>query len=161
MHAALAQRILDESGLLGSYEETTTPGSADGEAQRVANLKRFIQYFHHHDDPARPPADMLGELTSRVALARNLDFLASDDPGIPILTVHQSKGLEFDTVFVAGMTEDEFPSYYSKQGKNLEEEKRLFYVAITRAKRHLILSSHQTNDWNREKPPSSFLNGLI
>jgi len=68
-------------------------------------------------------------------LSRNLDFLATDDPGIPILTVHQSKGLEFDTVFVAGMTEDEFLSYYSKRDRKLEEEKRLFYVAITRAKR--------------------------
>lgn len=158
--AELCQRLLNESGLLDSYKKTE-PSGAGGEFQRVANLTRFIQYFQHHDDPARPPADLLGELTNRIALARNLDFLATDDPGIPILTVHQSKGLEFDTVFVAGMTEDEFPSYYSKRDRKLEEEKRLFYVAITRAKRHLILSCHQTNDWNRVKPPSSFLNGLI
>jgi DNA helicase-2/ATP-dependent DNA helicase PcrA len=104
---------------------------------------------------------MLAELTNRIALARNLDFLASEDDSIPILTVHQSKGLEFDTVFVAGMTEDEFPSYYSKSDLKLEEEKRLFYVAITRAKHHLILSSYHTNDWGRDKPPSSFLKGLI
>ncbi len=159
--AELAQRVLDESGLLDSYEETPPTGSEGGGFQRAANLKRFIQYFHQHDDPARPPADMLAELTHRIALARNLDFLATDDPGIPILTVHQSKGLEFDTVFVAGMTEDEFPSYYAKRDRKLEEEKRLFYVAITRAKRHLILTCHQNNDWGRPKPPSSFLKGLI
>jgi DNA helicase-2/ATP-dependent DNA helicase PcrA len=159
--AELAQRVLDESGLLDSYEETPTIGSGGEGFPRAANLKRFIQFFHQHDDPARPPADMLGELTHRIALARNLDFLADDDHSIPILTVHQSKGLEFDTVFVAGLTEDEFPSYYSKQDLKLEEEKRLFYVAITRAKRHLILSSYQTNDWGRTKPPSSFLKGLI
>ncbi|MEI6702272.1 MAG: 3'-5' exonuclease [Deltaproteobacteria bacterium] len=80
---------------------------------------------------------------------------------MPILTVHQSKGLEFDTVFVAGLTEDEFPSYYAKKDGKLEEEKRLFYVAITRAKRHLILSSHAANDNGYDKPTSSFLMRLI
>jgi DNA helicase-2/ATP-dependent DNA helicase PcrA len=150
--AALCGRILDESGLLGHYS---------GDTQRLANLERFVQYFVRHDEPARAPADMLGELTRRVALSRNLDFLAADDHSIPILTVHQSKGLEFDTVFVAGLTEDEFPSYYAKKDGKLEEEKRLFYVAITRAKRHLILSSHATNDMGFEKPPSSFLAHLI
>ncbi len=82
-------------------------------------------------------------------------------PSIPILTVHQSKGLEFDTVIIAGLAEDEFPGYYAKKGGTMEEEKRLFYVALTRAKRHLILSSYQINDWGHEKPPSSFLTGLI
>jgi superfamily I DNA/RNA helicase len=99
-----------------------------------------------------PHRDELSELTRRVALSRNLDFLAADDPGIPILTVHQSKGLEFDTVFVASLTEDEFPSYYAKKEGKLEEEKRLFYVAITRAKRYLILPSHATNDNGYDKP---------
>jgi hypothetical protein len=95
------------------------------------------------------------------ALSRNLDFLTNDDTNIPVLTVHQAKGLEFDTVFVAGMTEDEFPSYYAKQARNLEEEKRLFYVAITRAKRHLVLSSYKTNDWGHDKPPSAFLTSIL
>jgi DNA helicase-2/ATP-dependent DNA helicase PcrA len=100
------------------------------------------------------------ELTNRAALARNLDFLATDDASTPILTVHQSKGLEFDTVIIAGLAEDEFPSYYAKRDLKLEEEKRLFYVALTRAKRHIILSSYGISDWGHEKPPSSFLAGL-
>jgi DNA helicase-2/ATP-dependent DNA helicase PcrA len=149
--AALCQRILTESGLLDFYK---------ADAPRIANLQRFVQFFHDQDDPTRAPADMLAALTRKVALSRNLDFLALNDPSIPILTVHQSKGLEFDTVFIAGMTEDEFPSYYAKRDLKLEEEKRLFYVALTRAKRHLILTSYQTNDWGHDKPPSSFLAGL-
>jgi DNA helicase-2/ATP-dependent DNA helicase PcrA len=149
--AALCERILSESGLLAHYH---------AEPSRIANLQRFVQFFHDHDDLSRPPAEMLAELTRRVALSRNLDFLALNDNSIPILTVHQSKGLEFDTVFIAGMTEDEFPSYYAKRDGKLEEEKRLFYVAITRAKRHLVLTSHLNNDWNRAKPASSFLAGL-
>ena len=100
------------------------------------------------------------ELTNRAALARNLDFLATDDASTPILTVHKPKGLEFDTVIIAGLAEDEFPSYYAKRDLKLEEEKRLFYVALTRAKRHIILSSYGISDWGHEKPPSSFLAGL-
>ena len=155
----LCQRILDESGLRDLGDDRESLGSTLD--RRHANLDRFIEFFQRHDDPARPPADLLAELTNRAALARNLDFLATDDASIPILTVHQSKGLEFDTVIIAGLAEDEFPSYYAKRDLKLEEEKRLFYVALTRAKRHLILSSYGINDWGHDKPPSSFLTGLI
>ncbi len=155
----LCQRILDESGLRDLGDDRESLGSTLD--RRHANLDRFIEFFQRHDDPARPPADLLAELTNRAALARNLDFLATDDASIPILTIHQSKGLEFDTVIIAGLAEDEFPSYYAKRDLKLEEEKRLFYVALTRAKRHLILSSYGINDWGHDKPPSSFLTGLI
>ena len=155
----LCQRILDESGLRDLGDDRESLGSTLD--RRHANLDRFIEFCQRHDDPARPPADLLAELTNRAALARNLDFLATDDASIPILTVHQSKGLEFDTVIIAGLAEDEFPGYYNKRDPKLEEEKRLFYVALTRAKRHLILSSYGINDWGHDKPPSSFLTGLI
>ena len=155
----LCQRILDESGLRDLGDDRESLGSTLD--RRHANLDRFIEFCQRHDDPARPPADLLAELTNRAALARNLDFLATDDASIPILTIHQSKGLEFDTVIIAGLAEDEFPSYYAKRDLKLEEEKRLFYVALTRAKRHLILSSYGINDWGHDKPPSSFLTGLI
>lgn len=146
--ADLCQRIISES----------LPETSDFlENRREENLRRFFEYYQRHDDPARGPADMLAEITAKIALARNLDILATEDQSIPILTVHQAKGLEFDTVLIAGLTEDEFPSYYSKKGGTIEEEKRLFYVAITRARKHLILTGHRINDWDYSKPPSSFL----
>ncbi len=150
--AALCQRILTDSGLTDHYQE---------DPQRIANLQRLVQFFHDHDDPARPAAEMLADLTRQVALSRNLDFLSLNDGSIPILTVHQSKGLEFDTVFIAGMTDDEFPSYHAKREGKIEEEKRLFYVALTRAKRHIVLTSHGTNEWGKKNLPSRFLNRLI
>ena len=61
---------------------------------------------------------------------------------IPVITVHQAKGLEFDTVYVVGCNEGVFPSYRSVKENNLSEELRLFYVAMTRAKRKLYLSYH-------------------
>jgi len=149
--SALCQRVLVDSGLADHYKD---------EPQRIHNLDRFVQFFHDHDDPARPATEVLAELVRRVALSGNLDFLSMGDASIPILTVHQSKGLEFDTVFIAGLSDDEFPSYYAKRDGKLEEEKRLFYVAITRAKRHLVLSSYRMNDWGHNKPPSGFLAGL-
>ena len=158
--AALCQRILDESVPLAAYQEKDPFGVEGSGQQRIANLNRLLQYLRRHDDPARPPADMLATLTNYIALARNLDFLAADDTSIPILTIHQSKGLEFDTVFIAGVTEDEFPSYHAKKEGDIEEEKRLFYVGITRAKRHLILTCHLTNEWGRSKGPGRFLNAL-
>lgn len=150
--SALCQRMLVDSGLADHYKE---------EPQRIANLHRFVRFFHDHDDPTRPPAGMLAELVRRVALSRNLDFLALGDGSIPILTVHQSKGLEFDTVIIAGLADDEFPSYYAKREGKLEEEKRLFYVALTRAKRHLVLTSHQRNERDYTKGPSPFLISIV
>lgn len=61
-------------------------------------------------------------------------------PRIPIITVHQAKGLEFETIFISGAQENTFLSYMSIKTNNLDEEKRTFYVAITRAKKRLYVS---------------------
>jgi len=61
-------------------------------------------------------------------LAKNLEQVSQDDNQVPIITVHQSKGMEFDSIFITGATEDEFPTFFSVRDSNLEEERRLFYV---------------------------------
>lgn len=102
-------------------------------------------------------------LVEKSALARNIDHLGSDDSRIPIITVHQAKGLEFDTVFIAGVSEGEFPSYFAVKDNDrmkIEEERRLFYVAITRAKKRLFISSYEENDRGYSTKPSRFLSGL-
>ena len=68
-----------------------------------------------------------------------MDLLFTGTGKIPVVTVHQSKGCEFDTVVVAGMSDGIFPSFIA-QGGNLEEEKKVFYVALTRAKKKLVLT---------------------
>ena len=67
----------------------------------------------------------------------NIDFLGLDNGKIPVVTIHQVKGLEFDYVFLLALNEGYFPSYKSD---NIEEEKRLFYVALTRAQKKVFLS---------------------
>ena len=72
-----------------------------------------------------------------------------------MLTVHQAKGLEFDLVVITGLAENEFPNYGAcKEGRELEE-RRVFYVAVTRAKEHLILTGHGSHD-GRIRTPSRY-----
>ena len=70
-----------------------------------------------------------------------MDLLITKLHKIPIKTVHQAKGCEFDTVIIAGADDDQFPSYNAKKHGTEEEEARIFYVAITRARLHLALTS--------------------
>lgn len=147
----LCRTILDESRLLAHYHD---------DPRRLTNLAQFAEFFQQHDDPRLPPAEALAELTRHVALARNLDHLDPADARVPVLTVHQSKGLEFDCVFIAGVTDDEFPGYYAKREGRVEEEKRLFYVALTRARRRLFISCHDLSDTGWHKGPSPFLRNL-
>lgn len=81
--------------------------------------------------------------------------------GVALLTVHSSKGLEFDVVFVAGMVEGVFPDYRAKAKKELEEESRNAFVAVTRSKRLLYLTFPRTRmmPWGdrRYQQPSRFL----
>jgi DNA helicase-2/ATP-dependent DNA helicase PcrA len=71
--------------------------------------------------------------------------------------MHQAKGLEFDVVFIAGASEGEIPHYYSVKEGRLEEEKRLFYVGLTRAKKKLFISGYRKNQWGYSKGLSQFI----
>jgi DNA helicase-2/ATP-dependent DNA helicase PcrA len=75
--------------------------------------------------------------------------------------VHQAKGLEFDTVFIAGCAEGEFPNRRSLREGLEAEEHRLFYVALSRAKRRLFLSYPLINGWGREQLRSRYLRYIL
>jgi len=149
----LLQIIIDESGLKEYYEKKR-------EMRRLQNLRELINYFHENDDKNLPTIFALEELVRKASLARNLDLLALDDARVVVTTVHQVKGLEFDVVFVVGLTEGEFPNFFSEREGLLEEEKRLFYVAITRPRERLYLSWHRKNEKGFTKNRSRFLNSI-
>ena len=144
----LLQRILDESGLRGFYKSS---------AARLEHLERLVEYFRMRDDQTLDPLTALEGLSRQAALARNVDHLVEGDARIPVVTVHQSKGLEFDTVILAGLCEGEFPSFLAVRENLLEEERRLFYVGMTRAKKRLILTGHEVDDRGRHQGASRFL----
>uniref|UniRef100_UPI00307A51A3 3'-5' exonuclease n=1 Tax=Mitsuokella jalaludinii TaxID=187979 RepID=UPI00307A51A3 len=115
-----------------------------GEAQRIENLRDLFRQARAMDDIEARPLDALMRFLNYVTLSNtNLDAMTKRQQ-IPIVTVHQAKGAEFDYVFVAGLQEGTFPGLQAEKNDSLDEEARLFYVAITRPKRQLFLSWCQT-----------------
>jgi DNA helicase-2/ATP-dependent DNA helicase PcrA len=92
-------------------------------------------------------------------LAREQDLLDQSE-GVRVITIHQSKGLEFDHVFVPGMVDGRFPMWRAIEDDDTEEDRRVFYVAVTRAKQTLTLS-HYSRDQRGQCRPSRFLEGLV
>ncbi len=129
-----------------------------GEEQRIDYLREFYVNLKYKDDPAQSPQDALKSTLKTSALSNTeLDNVLDKYPKIPIITVHQAKGSEFDYVFLAGLQEGTFPSWISLKKDNMDEEKRLFYVAITRAKKELYIS---WNERERHLGPSHFINAI-
>ncbi|MEW6105111.1 MAG: 3'-5' exonuclease [Bacillota bacterium] len=149
----LLDRVLDRSGLRVYYSKD--PQSA----RRLANLEELCRVFRDRDSAELDALSCLESILGFVALARNVDRLDPDDERVRVLTVHQAKGLEFDTVFVAGLSEYEFPSYPAVRENKEAEERRVFYVAITRARRALFLTGHKTNN-GRLRGPSPYFASL-
>lgn len=121
-----------------NMDEYFTQHGKTRERQHLEELKRCAEAY---PDYGRPPQDVLQEYLAMTALDSGDEILwQSGQAGIPIATVHQAKGMEFDFVFMAGMADENFPSSGALKAGMLMEEKRLFYVAITRARKRLFLS---------------------
>ena len=127
------------------------------EPARRAALDELVRVFEDEDDPAEAPAVALRSALDRAALATQVDLLANAEQRVPVLTIHQAKGLEFDVVFVAGCSDGDLPRRRSMADRRGEEERRLFYVALTRARRTLVLSRAAYSDGGRPKARSPFL----
>lgn len=134
----LIAQIVEEFNLVNIYKANATQ---DG-AVRLENIRNLFRLAKAELNSHRG-TNGIKELLQYASLSNtDLDALTSSHPKIPIITIHQAKGLEFEYEFLAGMNDDIFPSYFStRNGSITEEEKRLFYVAITRAKKALFLSS--------------------
>ena len=128
---------------------------------RISDFKEFLKIF---DDKEKSSRDSLIEVVSLTSLSNGeIEEIMLERTGkerIPIITVHQSKGLEFDYVFLAGLEEKIFPSSQSINKGDLKEEKRLFYVAITRAKKKLYLTNSKVNKWGRLTDESRFIKDI-
>jgi DNA helicase-2/ATP-dependent DNA helicase PcrA len=148
----LLERVLRESGLLHHYDE---------DEERRGHLDDLLDHFERLDDPLLPPVDALFQVLGAASLAREIDGQRMTEDQVLLLTVHQAKGLEFDTVFVAGASDNQFPSRRSlKEGRELEEH-RLFYVAASRAKKRLFFSYSLIDNWGREQLRSRYLRAVF
>ncbi len=132
-------------------------------ARRQQNLAVLADRVAVMDDADLPPAEALAKVIDTATLVREVDALDGLD-GVRILTMHQSKGLEFDEVWLPGLSESGLPSWQAiqkleQQGDSsvLEEERRLLYVAVTRARRRLYLSWATRNERGFQQKASRFL----
>ena len=162
----VVQAIIDKSGMIASLEAENT----DEARGRIENIQEFLSVVNefsetHTEDDAeyeaptveaedggqvegegKPPVrvlrgNSLADFIEWVRLRSDLDTMAEDGRAVTLMTVHSSKGLEFDCVFVAGMEETLFPHMNSvNDPAGIEEERRLAYVAITRARKKLYLT---------------------
>jgi DNA helicase-2/ATP-dependent DNA helicase PcrA len=130
----LLDAVLEESG----YRAMLADGSEEGE-ERWANLLELRSVTTRYDDLT--PDDALDRLLEETALVADQDSYEAGADAVTLITLHAAKGLEFPVVFIAGLEEGVFPHSRSLDDeKQLEEERRLAYVGITRAKRRLFLS---------------------
>ena len=128
-HAELARQLLDESGYTAMWQAEKSVEAAG----RLENLSELVRAMEEYES--------LGAFLEHVSLVMDKEG-GAQDPQVTIMTIHAAKGLEFDTVFLVGWEEGLFPSQRSlDEGgtKSLEEERRLAYVAITRARRRAVI----------------------
>ena len=127
---------------------------------RLENLGQLVSSIKTYADQNGEDATLAGFL-EEVALISDLDSYDNDADSVTMMTIHSAKGLEFPYVFVIGMEDGIFPGDMAKYNEeDMEEERRLCYVAITRAKKELYLSSSRTRmifGQTRRNPPSAFL----
>jgi DNA helicase-2/ATP-dependent DNA helicase PcrA len=150
--------LLDEALEASGYRAMLADGSEEGE-ERWANLLELRSVTTRYDDLT--PEDALDRLLEETALVADQDSYEGDADAAVLITLHAAKGLEFPVVFIAGLEEGLFPhSRALDDEQELEEERRLAYVGITRAKRRLFLSHawrRATWGMGQASVPSRFL----
>jgi len=156
----IAEHVTKKTGLLTELKKDGTP---EGIA-RIENLEELLNGIKDFVEGQREIADTTGSLAEfleDVALATDMDNDKGDDNKVALMTVHLAKGLEFPYVYIVGMEEDLFPSAMSMNTRaELEEERRLFYVALTRAEKQAFLTYTQSRyRWGKliDAEPSRFI----
>ncbi|WP_121965063.1 ATP-dependent helicase [Myroides sp. N17-2] len=156
----LTEHIVKKTGLVQEMRKDTTPEGIT-RMENIEELLNGIKDFIDGQKEVDGARGALSEFMEDVALATDLDKDTGDDDRVALMTIHLAKGLEFPTVFCVGMEEDLFPSAMSMNTRSeLEEERRLFYVALTRAEHQAYLTYAQSRyRWGKlvDSDPSRFI----
>jgi len=136
----LSERIVNETGIMRELRADTTI-EGEGRLQNVEELMNNIAQFCKDREEEGNDNNRMQDYLSEVSLMTDQDNETEEDlEKVTLMTVHAAKGLEFDAVFIVGLEENLFPSDMSGDGeREIEEERRLFYVAMTRARKYLTL----------------------
>ena len=150
--------VMMDLGIVEYYNSNNEDDNQENKGKRIENLRQLFRHVRNFEGKYSSRREDLEKFLQLASLSNTeIDLQLKEKPQIPILTVHQVKGSEFDYVFIADMLDGVFPNGIAYQQKTLEEEKRLFYVAITRAKKKLYLIYPV---WGRKKSPSPYLKAI-
>jgi len=156
----LAEHVSKKTGLVQEMKKDATPEGV-AKMENVEGLLNGIKDFIEGQREIDGARGALSEFMEDVALATDLDNDTGDDDRVALMTIHLAKGLEFPYVFIVGMEDDLFPSAMSMSTRSeLEEERRLFYVALTRAEHQAYLTYAQSRyRWGKltDSEPSRFI----
>ena len=156
-NAACLELLITESQLLDHYKKQDDQNKTG----KVENLGALISAVHDYPDGREGIAEFLESLMLDPTTIGRKD--PSREPGVTLITMHNTKGLEFDRVFITGLEEGLFPGRASESDDDIEEERRIFYVAVTRARKDLhLLCCHRRMLWGRMsyQIPSRFLDEI-
>ncbi len=156
----ITEHVAKKTGLVQELKKDATPEGI-ARIENIEELLNGIKDFTEGQKEIDGARGALSEFMEDVALATDLDKDTGDDDRVALMTIHLAKGLEFPYVFVVGMEEDLFPSAMSMNTRSeLEEERRLFYVALTRAEKQAYLTYAQSRyRWGKltDSDPSRFI----
>ena len=161
-NSVLIEKVLSEFGLMSYYtKRDSDEGNIDN--KRVKNLEELVNIFSREE--FNEGVDGINQFFEEAAL--DPTQMAKDEnrnkSGVTLITMHNTKGLEFDRVFIVGLEENLIPGRNCESNEELEEERRIFYVAITRAKNELWMTSAKSRrQWGHTEfqRPSRFLNDI-
>ncbi len=153
--------FLDKLARMSGYLAALNDGTAEGET-RQENVRELFSVAQKYDD--RPLTEALHLFLEEVALASDTDDISREQDAVHVMTLHSAKGLEFPVVFIIGLEEGIFPHSRSQlSAAELEEERRLMYVGLTRAKEkvYLLYTEQRTIFGSTQvNPPSRFLHEI-
>lgn len=159
----VGMKVLKESGLYGAAQADMSQEGRETMDNYSSLLSGMSQFVQQQREEGFEQEVGLGDYMSEVSLLTDSDQRDPDGDAVRMMTVHIAKGLEFDVVFITGMEQELFPSAMCVSQREKEEERRLFFVAITRARKCCYLSNAKTrfrfgkSDWYE---PSEFLHDI-
>ncbi len=159
----LGEQVIRETGMIGELYQDKTPEGLS-RIQNIEELVNSLYEFVANRQEEGIEGIRLSDFLAEISLMTDQDTDKGEHDRVTMMTVHSAKGLEFKNVFVVGLEEDLFPSQLSKYSeKEIEEERRLFYVAITRSEENCVLSyakSRFHNGESRMAAPSRFIKDI-
>ncbi|MCL2355044.1 MAG: ATP-binding domain-containing protein [Oscillospiraceae bacterium] len=137
--SSLVTQVLNKTGYVKALEQENTTQAEN----RIENLEEFLSVTMEFEEEFAE--NTLSNFLENITLSSDIDGMEDETEKVTLMTLHSAKGLEFPVVFLVGMEEGIFPSYRSiGENKELEEERRLCYVGITRAREHIFLTCSKT-----------------